>query len=341
MNFDYSNKDAEYLKLHVGRMEQLADIRRLILDDGAGKGTRIAEVSNGSGLRFTVNLDRAMDIADASFKGIPLAWMSCNGINSPAYYEPEGLGWLRTWSGGLLTGCGLRNVGGPGEANGEQFGLHGRLSHIPAEDICCEKRWEGNRYVQLVKGSVRQSCVFFENLQLTRSISTVMGENSIVVEDLIENHGFSESPLMLLYHMNLGFPLISKDSTLVAAGHKVTPQNETAKAGIERWEQCEEPQTGFAEQVFYHEIPAGDDGMARIELKNPPLGIAFVLEYRVKELPYLVQWKQMGQGEYVVGLEPANCFPEGQNAMRQKGMLRHIAPGEQVATRIKISVVEL
>jgi hypothetical protein len=46
----------------------------------------------------------------------------------------------------------------------------------------------------------------------------------------------------------------------------------------------------------------------------------------------------MGQGEYVVGLEPANCFPEGQAQNAKRGSLRMIAPGERVETYLRLSV---
>ncbi len=341
MNFEFSNKDRNFLLERVGCIEQLAHIRQSVLEDGRGRGTRIAEFANGSGLNFTVNIDRGMDIADATFKGIPLAWKSSNRYAAPSFYESEGLSWLRTWGGGLLTGCGLRNVGGPDTVGVETHGLHGRLSHIPAEEVTVEKQWIDGKYVQSISGWVRQTAVFFENLHLKRKISSVMGRNSIIIEDIIENHGFATSPLMLLYHMNLGFPLLDESAFIEADSHDVVPRDGTAALGIKDWHKVEAPQSGYAEQVFYHEITPGSDGFASVTLKNPALKLAFKLEYHTAELPYFVQWKQMGQGEYVVGFEPANCHPEGQNAEREHGTLREIAPGEQISTCLKVTILEL
>ncbi|MFA7230509.1 MAG: DUF4432 family protein, partial [Victivallaceae bacterium] len=232
MSFEFSKKERNFLLERVGCIEQLAYIRQSTLDDGRGRGSRIAEFANGSGLNFTVNIDRGMDIADATFKGIPLAWKSSNRYVAPAFYEAEGLNWLRTWGGGLLTGCGLRNVGGPDKVDSESHGLHGRLSHIPAEDIAVEKQWIDGKYVQSINGWIKQTATFFENLHLKRKISSVMGENSIVIEDVIENHGFSTSPLMLLYHMNLGFPLLDENAFIESASHEVIPRDSTAAHGI-------------------------------------------------------------------------------------------------------------
>ena len=341
MNFEFSKKGPEFLRERVGCIEQLAQVRQSVLDDGRGRGSRVAEFSNGSGLNFTINLDRGMDIADASFKGVPFAWKSANRDVAPAFYEPEGLNWLRTWGGGLLTGCGLSNVGSPATIGNEQHGLHGRLSHIPAEEVAVEKQWVDGRYVQSISGWVKQTAVFFEKLHLRRKISSIMGEHSILVEDTIENHGFTNSPLMLLYHINLGFPLVDEHAQLEAAEHKVVPRDGIAAVGLQHWARLEAPQPGYKEQVFYHAIPAGPDGFASITLTNPALKLAFRLDYRVAELPNLIQWKQMGQGEYVLGLEPANCFPEGQNAERQRGTLRELAPGQRISTCLKLTVREL
>jgi len=328
-------------RLHprVGRMEQLASIRRLVSDDGKGRGMRVLEVNNGSGLAFTVYPDRGMDIGPAYYKGTPLAWVSRNQEVAPQFYDADGIEWLRTWGGGLLTGCGLANVGGPNTAGGDSHGLHGRLSHTPAEEVNTAAAWSPEGvYTLSACGRVRHSRVFGENLVLTRRISTVLGEASITVRDTVENQGFAPSPLMLLYHVNLGWPLVDKGATLEAPKHAVTPQTEHAAAGLSEWHKITDPVPGFAEQVYYHSLPKNRQGLASMRLVNPKLGLAFNVSYRVAELPYLVQWKMMGQGEYVVGLEPANCYPEGQDKIARRGLLRQLAAGEQIETLLKLSV---
>jgi len=342
MGFKMTSDNADLLA-RIGAMRQIASVRRLAVEEGRGRGMRVLEFNNGSGLDFTVLPDRGMDLGQAHFKGIPIAWITGNYPTAPAFYEPEGLNWLRSWGGGLLTGCGFLNVGGPGEAGGEAHGLHGRLSHIPAENVNTSAQWngDGSRYELTASGELSHSKVFGEKLILTRRISTAYGENAITICDTIENRGFNPAPFMLLYHMNFGWPLVDEGATLELPEHPVTPQNQTAAAGISAWAKAEAPQHGFAEQVFYHELPADADGMAEALLKNPKLGIACRLRYETKELPYLVQWKQMGQGEYVFGLEPGNCFPEGQTAMAAKGLLRTIAPGEVRRTRVVVAFEEL
>lgn len=333
--------NAKKLLERVGRMEQIASIRRYVLDDGKGRGMRVMEVNNGSGLAFTVNVDRGLDIGQASFNGLPLAWMSRNGPVAPAFYNETGFEWLRTWPGGLLTSCGLVNVGGPNTTPEGEQGLHGRLDHTPAENVNTWSGWLDDAYVLEITGEIHHSKVFAENLVVSRHITAVLGAPAIAITDTVENCGYTEQPLMQLYHMNFGWPLVDACARLVAPKHKVTPQNARAEEGLAEWDKMLAPVPGFAEQVFYHDLPADKDGYATMRIKNPDLGIALAVSFRKKELPYLVQWRMMGQGEYVTGLEPANCYPEGQTAFGKRGLLRRIKPGEKVETSIRVVVEHL
>ncbi|MEA2069005.1 MAG: DUF4432 family protein, partial [Verrucomicrobiota bacterium] len=109
------NWTEDKIRRHTGRMEQLAGITRMTLDDGHSRGIRCAQVRNGSGLQLDVLLDRGMDIGQAFYKGVPLAFLTPTGFGHPAFYDAESFGWLRNWGGGLVTGCGLSNVGNPAE----------------------------------------------------------------------------------------------------------------------------------------------------------------------------------------------------------------------------------
>lgn len=334
--------DKAFLYPRLGNMVQLASVRRLLADDGKGRGMRVLEFDNGSGLRFTVYPDRGMDIGAASYNGTPLAWMSCNGDVAPQFYDANGFEWLRTWPGGLLTGCGLTNVGGPNDAPGGPHGLHGRISHTPAAEVNASASWtDAKTYELAASGRVNQSKVFGEKLSLTRRIATRLGSASIEVCDTVENLGFESAPLMLLYHMNFGWPLVDDGAVLEAVPHEVTPQTAHAAAGLQEWMRAAAPTPGFNEQVYYHAIPPGEDGLASIRLANPALGLAVRVAFRTAELPHLIQWKMMGQGEYVMGLEPANCFPEGQERIASRGVLRHLNPGERIETLVRLSVEKL
>src|SRR5512143_823898 len=95
----------EEIAARSGDLSQVAGVRTMTLSSGHEEGVRIADVRTGSGLRFQVTLDRGMDISVAEYRGIPLAWRSPAGDVHPAYFDPAGRGWLRTFPGGLMTGC--------------------------------------------------------------------------------------------------------------------------------------------------------------------------------------------------------------------------------------------
>jgi hypothetical protein len=328
----------EALLARVGDLAQAAGVQMVEYGDGAARGVRVAQVHAGGGLEFAVLLDRGMDIGPASFRGLPLAYISPAGFSHPAHYEPEGVGWLRTFGGGLLTGCGLTHLGAPGEDEGESLGLHGRLSLLPASHVASGESWEGGGCRLWVRGQMRQARLFGENLRLEREVSCWLGENRIEVRDVVENLAEAPAPLMVLYHINLGFPLLDEGCRLEAPSHDVRPRDADAAPGLSGWDQIGPPAPGFREQVFYHDLPAGDDGWAGIALVNPRLPLRLRVRFWKPTLPNLMQWKQTGIGAYVLGLEPANCLVEGRRAERERGTLQLIQPGERREFKLEIEV---
>ena len=306
---------------YLGNPEQFAYAEKFLFDDGPGAGMRGIRVSTGAGLVFTILPDRGMDLWRAEFLGRTFSWISPCGPKRPDLLEHGDFSWLRNWGGGLLTTAGLQNVGSPCDFQGVHHTLHGRISNIPAQAVSI-RRIHANQGshdpkaedILEISGEVHEVSVFGEHLKLSRKISLSAGSNKIRIQDHIENAGFKSAPAQILYHMNLGWPLLSENSVLAARKHAVTPRNETALKGIRMWDQCEPPQPSYEEQCFYHDIPADEDGFARISLFNPINSLRFTVAYLKEELPFFTQWKQMGQGEYVLGLEPATCHPEGLNA---------------------------
>jgi hypothetical protein len=322
----------------VGDLSQIAGVRLAEWTDGSERGVRVAEVRTGSGLAFSVLLDRGMDLGPASFRGVPLAWISPAGFAHPARHEPDGLGFLRTFGGGLMTGCGLTTLGAPDEDEGERLGLHGRLSHLSARHVSVEETWIGDECSLLVRGEMRQARVFGENLRLVRSITAALGGSRIEIRDAVENLGPRPAPLMVLYHINLGFPLLSPTARLEAPPHEVRARDAVAASGLDAWMRFDEPTAGYAEQVFYHDLPAEKDGWASVALCNSAAALSLVVRFKKDTLPNLVQWKMMGQGEYVLGLEPANCLVEGRSRERARKTLQTIQPGETRDFAVEIAV---
>lgn len=332
------------LRDYTGSLKQVAGIRRCVLDDGKARGIRAADVYNGSGLAFTVLLDRGLDIGAASYKGQSLTYFAPGGFGHPAYHEAEGFGWLRNWGVGLLNGCGLTHAGFPEPQDGfpvdGPHGLHGRLSNTPAQDIVCREEWMDGKYQLTVEGTMLQSSVLAEHLECRRTIRTALGEDDLRVTDCVTNRASTSSPLMALYHVNLGYPLVSENSRYRVCDHDVQAfePNAPAAAALDRWAECQPPTQGFEEQVFYHDVPAEDDGMARMTLENPDLGLAVCVGARKAELPRFYQWKMMSRDEYVTAIEPSNCDPRGLAWMKENDNLRMIEPGETVEFALSIAI---
>jgi hypothetical protein len=313
----------------VGDLGQVAGVENFTYSDGVRDGVRAARVRSGGGLDFTILLSRGMDIAHASYNGLPFAWISATGMAHPNRFEPEGRGWLRTFHGGLLTGCGLSNAGAATVDGDEPLGLHGHLSHIPAEDCSTSTVWQGDEAEFAIEGTMREARVFSENLRLRRRITTPLGGKSFTITDTVENAGYQTSPLMLLYHLNFGWPLVSEGTALYyVAASPTTARDAVAEKGAHRWMRLDDPTPSYAEQCFFHDPQTGSDGRAIVVMANPALHFGVEINYDKNAFPYLTQWKMMGQGEYVCGIEPANCRVLGRAAEREAGRLQQIEPGE-------------
>lgn len=333
-------KRGELLR-RIGRLEQVAGIEPFVFDDGPARGVRAFRFRTGGGLSFDVIGDRGMDLGFAEHMGTPLTWLSPNGFVAPSFHEPGGEGWLNSFPGGLLVTCGLRNVGPPGERGGEKFGLHGRASNIPASRVSYDTFWDDEGCVLEVRGQIREASVFGPNLVLRRRIFARVGESRVRIEDQVENEGFDPEPLMVLYHFNLGWPLLDKTSRLTGpgkTGEQPEPRDDEAKTGLDTWDRFSAPTPGFEERVFYHRPDAGADGVAEARVENPALGLVFSVRFRPDELPEFVQWTMTGEGTYVLGLEPATCRVEGPAAEEAAGRVVELEPGETRSHHLEVEV---
>ncbi len=329
------------LQSYIGNQSQIGGSRHYVLSDGWGRNLRAIDINSGSGLHYTIMPDRGMDISLASFKGTNLVYMTCNGETHPSFFEPENFGWLRTFTGGLITTCGLTYLGSPVTDEEEQLGLHGRYSTIPAKQVTDLSEWIGDEYHIVIRGVVEEGSMFGYKLRLEREISSVQGQNKITVTDRITNFGNKPSPYTILYHMNLGFPLLSEDSELMINPAKTTPRDDSAASGITDFKKFIKPQPLFREQVFDHIMNADANDIAVAILQNNKLGIALSVKFNIVKLPYLIQWKMMGQGEYVLGLEPSNVPGKNRKILKEENLLPILQQGESTVHSIEIILSEI
>ena len=157
-------------------------------------------------------------------------------------------------------------------------------------------------------------------------------KNEMTMTDAVENVGAEAVPFQMLYHFNVGYPLLTEHTELHIPATEVAPRNDHAATGIADCLKMEKPQNGYEEMCFYHKMA----GRAEIKVYNPEVKKGFVMSYDTEKLPCFTEWKMMGEGEYVLGVEPGNAYPDGRDVMRAKGMLQMIAPGEIKAHSIKL-----
>lgn len=334
------------VEARVGRIEQIGGVRRMQLTEGMEAGTEVIQVRTGSGLSYQVLPSRCLDISLATFGDVPISWQSGNGDVHPAFYDPNGLEWLRTATGGLLMTCGFTQAGAPNTDNGEELGLHGRAHHTPASHICAQGRWVGDEYEMIVSGTVEESIIFGEHIRLIREIRSRMGSNRLTIHDRFENFGFVSAPLMLLYHFNFGFPLLMRESTFKFPSRHVEPREaETTMKGHDSWQA---PDPGHTERVYLHsDLETDADGWASASIHNPhfPTGfgtghhaITATLSWDTSTLPEHVQWRMPGAGAHVLGIEPTNCNVRGRAASRADGSLKMIEPGEMIECSLALNL---
>lgn len=310
---------------HLGHNWQQGGIQRCCIEEGRGKGVSLIRVRNGRGLDFSILPDRGMDVFDVSFQGVQMSWISRNGLSSNREFDPHGFGWLRTFGGGMLTTCGLRNVGPPVEDQGEQFGLHGRISCQAAEHISCKEYWVDGVLHCEVSGEVRESNVFGEDLVLRRSYRVNSASDQIEMDDTILNMGSRREQLMLLYHLNWGSPLLGPESKLYIDFDSLS-MREGEKQEESLWGKFSDPVGGIDEKVYFFDLKPDAAGKIAYQLENPLISKGVKVSWNKNELPMLTEWKMMGSGDYVLGLEPSNAPPLGRISSRETGKAEFLEP---------------
>lgn len=323
----------------VGSIEAVAGIRRLTHENGRAKGLGVYQVTSGP-LAFTLNIDKCMDLASLTYAGMPLHFVARSGEMAPLWYG-DGPNAAKSITGGMLFTCGFGNVGGlqtlPG---GRTLPQHGYLRTSPACQHGAQTRWQGDEYTLSVTAEMREAALFGENIVLRRTVTTSLGSPEITIEDEIENENVHDAPLMLMYHINAGYPLLDANSYAVFEATSTRCRDAQAAEGLAR-QDCRlfgPPMDGDAEQVFYHTLES-HGGVCRAALVNPALGLGLEIRYDKTHLPNFIQWKCMASGDYVMGLEPSNCYPEGLQKQMETGGLRMLKAGEAIRTGVTLRVL--
>lgn len=327
------------LLARTGSLQQVASVRPLTYCEGRADGLTAYAVRNGP-LAFDVLADKGLDIGDFSYRGVGFNFLSKPGLIGRTAYDTHGPEAQRSIMGGLLFTAGYENICAPCTLDGKDYPMHGRLRTTPAEHRSADAFWDGDDYVLRVSGEIREAELFGENMVLRRSVETRLGERSVRIVDEVENQAFRPEPLMLLYHFNVGHPLLSESARVVLPVLSTQPRDEASKPHLARWPSVGLPQENEPEYVFLHELAADTAGNTFAALVNPELKLGIRLGFSRKALPYFMQWKSMAAGDYVVGLEPANSSVHGRPHHVAAGDLHMLPPQAKEVFELTIAVLD-
>lgn len=318
----------------ISNPAQIGGIETSVLDNGAAKGVRIAWINTGTGLRYKVVLDRAMDLADAFYNKYNLTWLSRLGVTRQEKFSNKGADWLHTFGGGLLVTCGLSHTGGPESDDSGSRGLHGLISNLPAEiESIIQPDPLAGKMQMSITGIIRETKIFGPDIELRRTISGELGKAVIHIHDEVTNRGNTAVPHMLLYHCNFGWPMIDDNVEIQWKGSWKARDEESKLIFNEEnnFHKCPtvlEAHKGGGEAAAFIDVEADDFGICTCGINNEKIGLQFILKFRKEQLPWLVNWQHWGKGEYITGLEPATYPPVGQTKAKEQGGIINLKPGE-------------
>jgi hypothetical protein len=335
-------------------------VQLLAYEEGHARGTRALEFRTGTGFRFIVEPDRGFDVGFAEFGGTGLCWLPSKGLAGPWYYEGDldDYAWLRVGLGGLFNTAGLVSMGTPQTVATEAFGFtqrmaarygtHDRIAVTPASTFAHGLAWEGDRCRLWAQGTVRQEIAYGEHLVLERRYETEIGSDAVRISDRVTNEGWFETPHQLLYHFNLGFPLLGAGAEVVAASGE--PEDLSFSTRDEgggsdaRWRTVADPVGGFTHEGYIVPMRTAADGWASVALVNRGLrpelgGLGVYLRYDARALPTYVAWRMMREGLYAIGFEPSTTPFGATGDLIARGYPLMMQPGEQREYALEFGVL--
>jgi hypothetical protein len=309
----------------VSRIDALASVREFA-DPQQG---RIIDVKLAGGLSFEVLADRGLDLGALWWAGYPVAWRSpqpLGQIHPKGAEEP----WLSRWGGGMLTTCGLDNVGPARDG----YGLHGSHHGTPAGDVAWRREIRGERVVVLISGSIDSVETFGRRVTVRREIEASTDCAGIEVRDSIRNDGFTPVPVSILYHVNFGAPFLEPGGRIDIASAGTVARD--AQQGVSDHRRMPPVAESLAEAVFEHSGVDSTDGRASAVIHSPALRARATLNWTSESLPRLFQWVWPARGGWALGVEPSNTPLFGPDRDGPQAGAPILEPGASVDTGVRI-----
>lgn len=298
----------------ISNSMQMASVRRYTLTEGRESGVKVIDCDNGC-LRFLLNESNGLDVMQMYHKGQNVSFLSKNA------FEGREIDFLNRFEGGMLYTCGLDNIGGR-----EGQVLHGNYHCTPARVISAECK-DGD--IEVV-AEVLSTALFGKNLRFVRKITSAYGSDTLCVEDTLINEDYSDGEYCLLYHVNVGYPMLDEGAVVVADVLQSEPRDCNAEANAAKAFNMEGDTPLIPENCYYLTL-----GKPEVTLRNEKLGKAFTVRYSKETLPCFVEWKSMASGDYALGLEPCT------SQLDAKFEKKTIKAGESIEFKVSLTVSEI
>jgi hypothetical protein len=151
-----------------------------------------------------------------------------------------------------------------------------------------------------------------------------VGESWFRIHDEVENTGHTMTTHMLLYHCNVGFPIVEEGAQLLVPGPGVP--TDTLPAG--NYRMLEAPIVNYQERCFEHDVITEPDGTVPVGIVNRRIGLGVYQLFNKRQLPFQTTWRMPGEDLYVVAIEASTNRDAGRWDARERGELIEMAPGE-------------
>lgn len=298
----------------ISNFQQVASLRRYTLTSGKEKSLEVIDCDNGN-LRFLLNVSKGLDVMQLYHKGQNMSFVSKNGFTAR---EPH---FLNRFEGGMVYTCGLDNVGGR-----DGYELHGTYHNIPAEVVCAQCDEEGI----VVEALIRDTALFGQNLVMRRRITSAVGSDSVKIEDTLTNIGYKDALYCILYHTNLGYPMLDEGVRVELDASACRPRTDWSAKCMDTYLVMENPVDDNEETCYFMDM-----NKPEVRVINEKIGKVFSLSYSQETLPCFVEWKSMVSGDYALGLEP--CTTELDDTFTR----RTIKKQESITFTLQLSVSEI
>jgi len=320
-------------KNYIGHPLQLSGAEEYRLLGGKGDGMHLLRVRNGLGIDMTICADRCSDISELYFDGCRMNYTSPCGYVGPKYYneEKDGFGFLKSFNCGMITTCGLKNIGVPNENDGTPYGLHGNIGNTPASHIYYETKEDKI----CIHATICDERIFGSKLVLNRCITVSLTDNLISIEDTVKNEGSTPEFIALLYHMNVGYPLLDENTKLEINSSEVIPRDDRAAEDLDTWNKMLAPIPNFVEQCYYHKFKGTT---ANIKVSNESIQKGLEFTFDTTQFPEFTEWKMMGTRDYVLGIEPCTNTLEGRDTLLKNGKMKSLNPEESASFGVQLKL---